>query len=62
MTDWLIGHDAVVRLVAFACVFALMAAWETLAARRGRRLPRRARWPWASARCWPTTPASTCGW
>lgn len=44
MTGWL-PHEAVIRLVAFACVFGFVAAWEVLGARRRPRLPRAARWP-----------------
>jgi sterol desaturase/sphingolipid hydroxylase (fatty acid hydroxylase superfamily) len=34
-----------IRLVAFAGIFALMAAWEMLAPRRGQKLGRSTRWP-----------------
>jgi sterol desaturase/sphingolipid hydroxylase (fatty acid hydroxylase superfamily) len=44
MTDW-VRHEGFIRLVAFALVFALVATWETLAARRRPRLERAARWP-----------------
>jgi sterol desaturase/sphingolipid hydroxylase (fatty acid hydroxylase superfamily) len=41
---WALAHEPAVRLAAFFGVFALMAAWEALAPRRARLLPRRVRW------------------
>ncbi|MBL8571825.1 MAG: sterol desaturase family protein [Phreatobacter sp.] len=41
----LLANQTVLRLGAFAGVFAAMAAWEVLAPRRPRPLPRRGRWP-----------------
>jgi sterol desaturase/sphingolipid hydroxylase (fatty acid hydroxylase superfamily) len=40
-----LGNEAAVRLTAFACILAVMAAWEAFAPRRPRTLPRRRRWP-----------------
>lgn len=46
MTDAAVGPgEGVVRLVAFIGVFAAMAAWEVLAPRRERFVPRLRRWP-----------------
>jgi len=45
MNTWLLGHEPLVRLSAFAGVFVIMAVWEALAPRRARSLPRLARWP-----------------
>lgn len=46
MTDWeLLQHEASIRLIAFSAVFAFMALWEFLAARRERSMPRTRRWP-----------------
>ncbi|MBE0615210.1 MAG: sterol desaturase family protein [Burkholderiales bacterium] len=42
--EWALAHEPTVRLSAFFGVFALMAAWEALAPRRVRLLPRRVRW------------------
>ena len=42
--EWALGHEPAVRLGAFFGMFALMAAWEALAPRRARLLPRRVRW------------------
>ena len=42
--EWALAHEPAVRLGAFFGVFALMAAWEALAPRRARLLPRRVRW------------------
>lgn len=42
--EWALAHEPAVRLSAFLGVFALMAAWEALAPRRARALPRRVRW------------------
>lgn len=44
MSSWLLAHEPAVRLGAFFTVFALMAAWELLAARRPLRLPKGRRW------------------
>jgi sterol desaturase/sphingolipid hydroxylase (fatty acid hydroxylase superfamily) len=41
----LLEHEPAVRLGAFFGIFALMALWEAAAPRRGRLLPRLARWP-----------------
>lgn len=46
MTDSeLLQHEASIRLIAFSAVFAFMALWEFLAARRERSMPRTRRWP-----------------
>lgn len=45
MTDFLITHEPVIRLLAFAGVFAVMVLWEMLSPRRARVVPRLARWP-----------------
>lgn len=46
MTDSkLLQHEASIRLIAFSAVFALMALWEFLTARRERPMPRARRWP-----------------
>jgi sterol desaturase/sphingolipid hydroxylase (fatty acid hydroxylase superfamily) len=45
MFDTLLTDETLIRLVAFACVFAAMAAWEILAPRRDQNLGRRMRWP-----------------
>jgi sterol desaturase/sphingolipid hydroxylase (fatty acid hydroxylase superfamily) len=45
MTDFLITHEPVIRLLAFVGVFAVMILWEMLAPRRARVVPRLARWP-----------------
>jgi sterol desaturase/sphingolipid hydroxylase (fatty acid hydroxylase superfamily) len=42
--EWALAHEPAVRLGAFFGVFALMAAWEAVAPRRARLLPRRVRW------------------
>ena len=34
MVETLVSYEPIIRLIAFAGVFALMAAWELLAARR----------------------------
>lgn len=41
----LLQHEASIRLIAFSAVFAVMALWEFLAARRQRPTPRARRWP-----------------
>jgi len=40
-----LAHEPAVRLVAFAGVLAVMAAWEALSPRRSRTFSRRGRWP-----------------
>jgi sterol desaturase/sphingolipid hydroxylase (fatty acid hydroxylase superfamily) len=45
MSDLLLTNEPVIRLVAFAGIFAAMAAWETLAPRREQKLGRGTRWP-----------------
>jgi sterol desaturase/sphingolipid hydroxylase (fatty acid hydroxylase superfamily) len=45
MSDTLLTDESLIRLVAFVCVFAAMAAWEILAPRRDQNLGRRMRWP-----------------
>jgi len=45
MSDWFLAHEPAVRLASFASVFAVMAAWETFAPDRARRLNRLHRWP-----------------
>jgi sterol desaturase/sphingolipid hydroxylase (fatty acid hydroxylase superfamily) len=45
MADVLLANEPVIRLIAFAGIFAAMAAWEILAPRRGQNLGRRTRWP-----------------
>ena len=45
MSEILIVHEPYVRLAVFACIFALMAAWEILAPCRRRGLGRQRRWP-----------------
>jgi len=42
---FLVANEAALRLGAFGGVLAAMAAWEVLAPRRSRTLPRRRRWP-----------------
>jgi sterol desaturase/sphingolipid hydroxylase (fatty acid hydroxylase superfamily) len=44
MIAWLTAHEPTVRLGAFAGVFALMALWETVAARRTLAVPKARRW------------------
>ena len=44
MSDWMLDHEAGVRVVAGVAVFGLMAVWETLASRRARTLARPQRW------------------
>ncbi|HEY9531335.1 MAG TPA: sterol desaturase family protein [Burkholderiales bacterium] len=41
----LLAIEPVLRLSAFLAVLVAMAAWEALAPRRARKLPRRSRWP-----------------
>jgi sterol desaturase/sphingolipid hydroxylase (fatty acid hydroxylase superfamily) len=45
MSDMLLANEPLVRLVAFAGIFAAMAAWEVLAPRREQNLARGTRWP-----------------
>lgn len=45
MSDISLAHEPLVRLVAFAAVFVVMAAWEILAPRREQKLARGRRWP-----------------
>lgn len=45
MPHALIAHEPVIRLGAFAAVFALMALWELLAPRRRQVIARAQRWP-----------------
>ncbi len=45
MSDILLAHEPVLRLSAFASIFAVMAAWEILAPRRAQKLARGIRWP-----------------
>jgi sterol desaturase/sphingolipid hydroxylase (fatty acid hydroxylase superfamily) len=45
MSDTLLTNEPLIRLAAFAGVFAAMAAWEILAPRRDQRLGRGTRWP-----------------
>jgi sterol desaturase/sphingolipid hydroxylase (fatty acid hydroxylase superfamily) len=45
MTGTLLSNEAVIRLVAFGGVFALMAACEILVPRRAQRIGRSRRWP-----------------
>jgi sterol desaturase/sphingolipid hydroxylase (fatty acid hydroxylase superfamily) len=45
MSEALLGNEPLIRLLAFAGIFAAMAAWEVLAPRRERQLARGTRWP-----------------
>jgi sterol desaturase/sphingolipid hydroxylase (fatty acid hydroxylase superfamily) len=45
MSDILLVNESIVRLLAFAGIFAAMAAWEVLAPRREQKLARGMRWP-----------------
>ena len=45
MSDTLLTNEPLIRLAAFAGIFAAMAAWEILAPRRDQRLGRGTRWP-----------------
>ena len=45
MSSFTLAHEAAIRLGAFAGITAAVAAWEYLAPRRGRAVPRWARWP-----------------
>ena len=44
MTNWLFAHEPALRLGSFFAVFALMALWEFVAARRDLDQPRNKRW------------------
>ncbi len=44
MTNWLFAHEPALRLGSFFAVFAFMALWESLAARRDLDQPRQKRW------------------
>ena len=45
MAETLVNLEPMIRMLAFAGVFALVAVWEVLAPRRARPVPRLARWP-----------------
>ncbi len=45
MSEFLLGHEPLVRLSAFASVFTVMALWEVLAPRRRQAVTRVRRWP-----------------
>jgi sterol desaturase/sphingolipid hydroxylase (fatty acid hydroxylase superfamily) len=45
MADLLLAHEPIIRLGAFASVFALMALWELMAPRRRQTIGRLRRWP-----------------
>ena len=45
LADILLAHEPVIRLGAFAGVFAAMALWELLAPRRRQAIGRARRWP-----------------
>ena len=45
MSDILLTNEPLIRLTAFAGVFAVMAAWEILAPRRDQKFGRGTRWP-----------------
>jgi sterol desaturase/sphingolipid hydroxylase (fatty acid hydroxylase superfamily) len=45
MREFLVAHEAVIRLLAFVGIFAVMALWEFLGPRRARAVSRRERWP-----------------
>jgi sterol desaturase/sphingolipid hydroxylase (fatty acid hydroxylase superfamily) len=45
MADLLSSYEPVIRLTAFASVFALMAGWEIIAPRRQQQIGRGRRWP-----------------
>jgi sterol desaturase/sphingolipid hydroxylase (fatty acid hydroxylase superfamily) len=45
MSEALLVNEALIRLVVFAGIFAVMAAWEILAPCRGQKLGRGTRWP-----------------
>jgi sterol desaturase/sphingolipid hydroxylase (fatty acid hydroxylase superfamily) len=45
MAETLLSYEPIIRLIAFAGVFAAMAAWEILAPRRDQGIGRGTRWP-----------------
>ncbi len=45
MSEFLLGHEPLVRLTAFASVLTVMALWEVLAPRRRQVVTRARRWP-----------------
>jgi sterol desaturase/sphingolipid hydroxylase (fatty acid hydroxylase superfamily) len=45
MPEVLLANEHLIRLAAFAGIFAAMASWEILAPRRGQKLGRGTRWP-----------------
>ena len=45
MSELLLGNEPVIRLFAFAGIFAVMSAWEIVAPRRDQRIGRGTRWP-----------------
>lgn len=45
MGEFLLGHEPIVRLSAFASIFSVMALWEVLAPRRRQAVTRARRWP-----------------
>jgi sterol desaturase/sphingolipid hydroxylase (fatty acid hydroxylase superfamily) len=45
MSELLLGNEPMIRLFAFAGIFAVMAAWELVAPRRDQRIGRGTRWP-----------------
>jgi sterol desaturase/sphingolipid hydroxylase (fatty acid hydroxylase superfamily) len=45
LTEFLLAHEPVIRLSAFAAIFAAMALWELLAPRRLQTIGRSRRWP-----------------
>jgi sterol desaturase/sphingolipid hydroxylase (fatty acid hydroxylase superfamily) len=45
MSNILLANEPLIRLTAFAGIFATMAAWEMLAPRRDQKLARGTRWP-----------------
>jgi sterol desaturase/sphingolipid hydroxylase (fatty acid hydroxylase superfamily) len=45
MSDVLLANEPLIRLTAFAGIFAAMAAWEILTPRRNQKLARGTRWP-----------------
>src|SRR5262245_61988749 len=45
MADVVLANEPLIRLLAFAGIFAAMAAWEILAPRREQKLGRGTRWP-----------------
>ena len=44
MTNWILSHEPVLRLGSFVAVFAIMALWEVIAARRELCQSRQKRW------------------